>query len=122
MILALIKLTKEYAFWRNQSKMTFTLLYVTAKDKMEARRISKHFLQQKLIACANMFPIKSMYWWKGKIVQGKEVVLILKTMKNKVAMVRKEIKKMLSYEIPCITEIEVKVNEKYGKWLEQQLY
>lgn len=102
--------------------MTFTFLYVTAKDKAEARRISTHLLQQKLIACANMFPVESMYWWKGKIVNGKEVVLILKTMKNKVAVVRNEIEKMHSYRIPCITEIKVKVNEKYARWLQEQLH
>ena len=62
----------------------------------------------------------SMYWWKGKIVEGKETVLILKTMKSKVAQVRQEIEKIHSYEIPCITEIEVKPNEKYGKWMERQ--
>lgn len=101
--------------------MVFTFLYVTAKNKSEAQRISARLLQQKLIACANIFPIKSMYWWKGKIVGGKEAVLIVKTMKNKIAVVKKEIEKMHSYEIPCIAEIEVKVNEKYGKWLEEQI-
>ncbi len=101
--------------------MTFTFLYVTAKDTEEAQRISKHLLQQKLIACANIFPVDSMYRWKGKIVEGKEVALLLKTTKNKVAAVRKEIEKIHSYEIPCITEIDVTVNEKFGKWMEKEL-
>ena len=101
--------------------MVFTFLYVTTKNKAEAQRISTHLLQKRLIACANIFPIESMYWWKGKIMEGKGVALILKTMKNKVAAVRKEIEQMHSYEIPCITEIDVKPNKKYGEWLEGQL-
>lgn len=101
--------------------MACTFLYVTAHDKSEARKISKHLLQRKLIACANIFPIESMYRWKGKIVEGKEAVLILKTMKNKVTMVRKEIEQIHSYEIPCIIEIDVKVNEKYGRWMAEQM-
>lgn len=101
--------------------MTFAFLYVTAKDKAEAQRISQHLLKKKLIACANIFPIESWYWWKGKIVGGNEAVVILKTVKNKVAVVRKEIERIHSYEIPCIAEIEVKVNGKYGGWLEEQL-
>ena len=101
--------------------MTFTFLYVTCSDMKEANNISKTLLSKKLIACANFFPVESMYQWKGKIKKGKEAVLILKTMKNKVAMVRKEIEKMHSYEIPCITEITVKPNEGYGKWLEGQM-
>ena len=101
--------------------MLFTFLYITAKDKAEAQRISKPLLQKKLIACANIFPIESMYRWKGKIVNGKEAVLILKTMKKKVVVLRREIEKMHSYEIPCIAQIDVKVNEKYGTWMEKQL-
>ncbi len=100
--------------------MVFTFLYVTAENTLEAQRISKHLLQRKLIACANIFPVESVYRWKGKMREGKEAVVILKTMKNKVAAVRKEIEKIHSYEIPCITEIEVKPNGKYGKWLLQQ--
>ena len=100
--------------------MTFTFFYVTAKDKREARHISKYLLQKRLIACANLFPIESLYWWKGKIVEGKEIVLILKTIKSKVVQVRQEIEKLHSYEIPCITEIEVKPNQKDGEWMEEQ--
>lgn len=102
-------------------KIKFIFLYVTAPDKAEAQKISKHLLDQKLIACANIFPIESVYRWKGKMVEGKEVVLILKTVKDKVAVVRKEIEKIHSYEIPCIAEIDVKVNEKYAVWLRNQL-
>ncbi|MDO8656096.1 MAG: divalent-cation tolerance protein CutA [Nanoarchaeota archaeon] len=101
--------------------MTFTFLYVTCSDVKEANNISRTLLSKKLIACANFFHVESIYQWKGKIKEGKEVVLILKTMKHKVAVVRKEIEKIHSYEIPCITEIEVKPNEKYGKWLESQM-
>ncbi len=100
--------------------MVFTFLYVTCSDVKEANNISRTLLSKKLIACANFFPVDSMYWWKNKVVDEKETVLILKTMKNKTAMVRKEIEKLHSYKIPCITEINVKPNGGYGKWMERQ--
>ena len=94
--------------------MDFTFLYVTAKDNREARRISTHLLQLKLIACANYFPIESSYWWKRKIVKGKESVLILKTMKSKVARIRKEIEKLHSYRIAYYCK---SCNKKIGRAL-----
>ncbi len=97
--------------------MTFTFLYVTTKDESEAQRLSKHLLQKRLIACANIFPVKSMYWWKGKITSQQEVVLILKTTEGKADAVKQEIERMHSCEIPCITKIPVVPNAKYARWV-----
>ena len=101
--------------------MTFTFLYVTTANEKEAFTIARHLLNRRLVACANLFPIQSLYWWKGKIQEGKETVVILKTIKEKVALTRKEIKKIHSYSIPGITEITVRPNEQYGQWLQKQL-
>lgn len=101
--------------------MTFTFLYITAGTEQEAARIARHLLQKKLIACANIFPISSLYRWQGKIKEEREVVVILKTLSSKVNTVKTEIEKIHSYSIPCITEISVKPNEKYGKWLKEQI-
>ncbi len=101
--------------------MTFSFLYVTVGTEPEARKIAQFLLRKKLIACANIFPIFSLYWWKGKIQEGPEVVVILKTLQNKVKTVQQEIKNIHSYSIPGITEISVKPNEKYGRWLKEQV-
>ena len=71
------------------------LVYITCKDSKEAGRISMHLLRKRLITCANIFPIKSLYWWKGKIEKSKEALLILKTRKALQAKVEAEIKKLL---------------------------
>lgn len=101
--------------------MAFTFLYVTAKDKKEASKIATHLLQKKLIACANTFPISSLYWWKENIQNEKEFVLILKTVQKNYTKIKKEIEKIHSYEIPCIIQIPVTVNEKYGRWMGKKM-
>jgi len=40
---------------------------------------------------------------------------------EKVAAVKSEIEKIHSYKITCITEIKVEPNEKYGRWLKEQI-
>ena len=50
-------------------------------------------VKKRLIACANIFPINSMYWWKGKIVNYKESVIIAKTLEKNFKKVINEVKK-----------------------------
>ncbi len=90
--------------------------YVTCKDNKEAKKISKNLLKKKLIVCANIFPIESMYYWKGKLTEDKEVVLILKALDKNYKKIEEEIKKLHSYEIPFIGKINVKVNKEYEYW------
>lgn len=83
------------------------LVYVTCKDAEEARKISKALLEKRLVACANFFPVSSMYFWKGSVKDDSEYGLVLKTVKRKFKEVEKEIKKVHSYECPCIVSLNV---------------
>jgi periplasmic divalent cation tolerance protein len=96
------------------------LVYVTCKDKKEAKHISKKLLEKKLIACANIFPIESIYCWKKKTCQEKETVLLLKTTSKNFKETEKQIKKIHSYEIPCILKLNVQANKEFDRWVEEQ--
>ena len=97
------------------------LAYITCKDKKEAERISLHLLRKRLIACANIFPIKSIYWWKGKIVKDKENVIIAKTSNKNFKKLESEVKKIHSYEIPCILRITATANKEYQEWMNKEM-
>ena len=94
-----------------------TLIYITCKDKTEAKKISKHLLEKKLIACSNMFPIESMYWWKNKIEQAAEIVILAKTKENNYNKIKQEVKKLHSYDIPCILKLSSESNKEYDDWI-----
>ena len=98
-----------------------TLLYITCKDSKEAKKISKYLLEKKLIACANMFPIESMYWWEEKIVEDKEVVMLAKTNEKNVEKVEEEVKKLHSYDIPCIIKIKGDANAEFEAWVGKEV-
>ena len=99
--------------------MSFIFIYITNPTKKEARKIAKHLLSKKLIACANIFPVDSLYRDKSKIAEEKEFVLIAKTKKDNFEQVKKEVEKIHPYDIPCIVKIPVSSNEKYYKWLKE---
>lgn len=92
------------------------LVYITCKDKKEAIKIASKLLEKKMIACANIFPITSVFKWKGKIQNTKEFVLLVKTNKP-FSRIISEVKKIHSYDLPCILEIEVKANSPFERWV-----
>ncbi|MGB9613556.1 MAG: divalent-cation tolerance protein CutA, partial [Candidatus Margulisiibacteriota bacterium] len=52
--------------------MKFSVVYITASSSKEAQKIAEILIEEKLVACANIFPIKSIYRWKGKLCREKE--------------------------------------------------
>lgn len=97
------------------------LIYLPCTNEAEARKISRHLLEKRLIACANMFPISSIYRWKGKIREENEVVLLLKTLEEKYPVLQTEVEAIHSYKIPCISKIPVTFNVLYQRWVEDQV-
>lgn len=96
-------------------------VYAVFKNEKEAKEISKKLIKKKLIACANLFPIKSLYRWKGKLNEEQECAALLKTAGKNFDLIKKEIERTHSYEIPCIEKINVKANKKYEDWVINEL-
>ncbi len=101
--------------------MKFIFVYITSPTQKEAEKIAKHLLKKRLVACANFFPVKSFYWWEGKIRNEKEFVLIGKTEEGNYQKIVKELGEIHSYSIPCIAKIPVFFNKEYGKWLRKEV-
>ena len=100
----------------------FIFVYITNSNQLEAKKIAKHLINKKLIACANIYDnIKSIYPWKGKIAEEQETVLIAKTLDKNYNDVVKEVEKIHPYSIPCITKISVSSNKKYFDWIKKQI-
>ena len=94
------------------------IYYVPCKDKKESKKIAKKLLEKKLISCANILPGDSVYTWEGEIKEGKESFLIVKTVDRHEEVVKEEIKKMHSYDLPAIIRSESRINEEYLAWME----
>ena len=68
--------------------MEFRSLYITVGNKEEARKIASVLLEERLVACTNLFDgVESRYWWEGKIATDREVVLIAKTRAAKASFI-----------------------------------
>ena len=96
-------------------------VYITCKDMKEAKLIAAHLLKKKLIACANIFPVTSMYRWQGKVVDEPEIAMLCKARKESFERIREETRQMHSYEIPCIVALPWHdSDEEFRKWVESE--
>lgn len=100
--------------------MAFILVYITHKNRSEARKVVSYLLKRRLIACANIFPIESHYQWKGKIEQAKEIVTIVKTRKENWRKVKSEVERIHPYEVPCIMKLGAEANKSYETWIRKE--
>ena len=100
--------------------MSFIAIYVTYPNLGQAKKVVNHLLKKRLIACANFFPLKSAYWWQGKIKRENEIVTILKTKKENWNKVKAEIKKIHPYEVPAIEKFIVEANADYENWVKKE--
>jgi periplasmic divalent cation tolerance protein len=96
---------------------SIALIYIPCKNKAESMKIANALLKGKLIACASMFSISSIYKWEGKMTTSKEIVLIAKTKPMNYEKIKKLVTKMHSYSTPCIMKINAVANEPYYRWL-----
>jgi len=97
--------------------MAFIIIYVTHSSEEAAAKLSNQLLKEKMIACANSFPIQSAYWWKDAITHDAEWVSILKTTSDRWNIVQKRVEDLHPYEVPCVMKIEVEANEAYEEWI-----
>ncbi len=97
--------------------MSFILVYITHGTEESAKTISNHLIEKKLVACSNIFPITSAYWWKAAVQSENEWVSIVKTVPELWGRLQKEVEKKHPYEVPCIMKLEAEANASYEEWI-----
>lgn len=93
------------------------IIYTTCKNKKEAQKIASLLIKLKLAACVKFWLINSGYWWKNKLINDQEYFLFIETKKNFYKKIEILIKKIHSYEVPCIVSLKISKGEKnYLHW------
>ena len=88
--------------------MAVMFVYATTGDAAEAWRIARAVIEERLAACANILAgMRSVYWWEGKVQEGSEAVLILKTTEERISALLARVKALHSYDCPCIEALPV---------------
>ena len=104
-------------------KVSYILVVMTASNKEEALKIVRRLLDEKLIACANITgPVSSLFWWKNKIDEAKEILVFMKSHKKLFQRLSSRIKEIHSYQVPEVIALPIIEGlPPYLEWLEDSL-
>ena len=96
-------MTKELLIEPSEYSMVIT----TTADKESAMSIAKLLVENRLAACVQMFPIESVYFWRGKICDDNETALFIKSKTALFSKISAVIKENHAYEVPEIIQIPI---------------
>ena len=102
--------------------MAELFVYVTCESLEQAEALGRSLVEQRLCACVNLLPgMRSLYWWKGKVEAGSEVVLIAKTREDLLERFTQAVKDGHSYEVPCVVALPILGgNPDYLQWIHDE--
>ena len=104
--------------------MTETLVVLsTFPSEDDAARVARTLVEERLAACVNLIPaVRSLYHWQGEIVDGREVMALMKTRKQDWSALMSRLHELHPYTTPeCIALRVAAGAPKYMAWLDSVL-
>lgn len=94
---------------------------VTIPEK-DAKYLARMLLTERVCACVNIVKgVKSLFWWKDKLDEANESLLIIKTKETLFEKLKTLIKNNHPYEVPEIISFKIdNINQEYLNWLNKE--
>jgi periplasmic divalent cation tolerance protein len=95
------------------------VVLTTASGEKEAGVIARVLVEKQLAACVQIVPaIRSIYSWKGEIVDDGESLLLVKTLRSRFEEVRVAIREAHSYDLPEVVALSIDPgDDEYLAWI-----
>ncbi|GGC13732.1 divalent-cation tolerance protein CutA [Oxalicibacterium flavum] len=101
--------TRMYYPFKNMLTTQHMLLVLTTwPDRASAAAFAQRVLEARLAACVHIgMPVQALYRWQGKIEQGEEIPLQIKTTQARYAEVQAAIQAAHPYDVPEIVAVPI---------------
>lgn len=100
------------------SQHELSLVFVTFPSDSNYSEWCKNIIEWRLATCVNIVKVRSIYRWEGRIEESDEVLLIFKTTKEKINMLKETVLKDHPYQVPEFIEVSIgDVNKPYLEWV-----
>jgi periplasmic divalent cation tolerance protein len=93
---------------------------ITCGSHDEAAAIADALVDARLVACAHLTPIASVYEWKSVVEHDDEVVLSAMTRVERFDAIADLVRSMHSYELPAITLVAMSGTAEYLAWVDDR--
>ncbi|MFZ5481294.1 MAG: divalent-cation tolerance protein CutA [Myxococcota bacterium] len=98
------------------------VVLVTAPDADTAARIARTLVEERLAACGNVLPgVRSIYRWEGAVQDEPEVLIVLKTPRDRFEALRARVLEVHPYRVPEVIALPVEAGHAaYLAWVGEQ--
>jgi periplasmic divalent cation tolerance protein len=97
----------------------FLQVLTTAASEEEAEAIASTLLESRLAGCVQIVgPVRSRFWWEGRIDEAREWLCLAKTTADRYQAVEAAIRQSHSYDVPEVVAMPVvRGSDDYLAWL-----
>ena len=108
----------------NTISSPYQIVMTTFPDMDSAQQLAEQLVTRKLAACVNILPVMtSIYRWRGKLEQGQEHQLLIKTEQSCTNEVQSAIEQVHPYELPEIIVVPILTGHKpYLNWISESVH
>lgn len=90
----------------------------TVSSRRQALALARSATTARLAACAWILPLRSLYWWNGKLKAAREQLVVFKTHHGAADRLRRFLESHHPYEVPYIaTHRLARVAPAYLRWM-----
>jgi periplasmic divalent cation tolerance protein len=103
-------------------RLEIRVALVTAPSPTVGADLCRALVEERLAACGNVVPgVRSIYRWEGQVVDEAEVLLVLKTVREKVPELIARTRELHPYKVPEILVLDVEAgNMPYLEWVTRE--
>ena len=98
--------------------MNCIAVITTVASRDDARHIAQTLVERRLVACAQISAIESLYHWNGALQDDAEFRLLLKTVDTQYDAVERAIRELHPYDLPAIYALPIdRIHAPYAAWV-----
>lgn len=95
------------------------VVLTTVPSRDAARTLARELVERRLVACANVVPgVVSIYRWEGAVQEDDEVLIVLKTRRDRTTELAGAIRELHTYDTPEVVVLPVDGGDRdYLSWV-----
>jgi periplasmic divalent cation tolerance protein len=97
------------------------VVILSTVSPQQAPEIARALVAERVVACVNILPVRSVYRWRSETCDDEEQILIMKTTEERAGAAIAAVRKLHSYEVPEIIVLPVTCGyTPYLDWVAQE--
>ena len=103
----------------NSKEDRIKIVFSTHDDVLHAQELAKLLVERRVAACVNLGPnIMSVFQWEDAIQMEGEILLIIKTIEDKLSELQVILEEQHTYSVPEMVAVDASVlHQPYLEWL-----